>query len=68
MSGLKRVEDQKIEMKKSWSSSSLDPAETESKEVSEAEQGAKNKDRNGGGSIKRNSSDKKVREKFPLLN
>ena len=68
MSGLKRVEDQRMELKKSCSTSSLDPAEADSKEVSEREPGAKNKDRNGNGSIKRNSSDKKVRKKFPLLN
>ena len=62
MSGLKRVEDQKMELKKSSSTSSLDPAQTASKEVSELG-GGKNQDRNGNGSIKGNSSDKKVRKK-----
>ena len=61
MSGLKRVEDQKMEMKKSSSTTSLDPEPTASKEVSELGSG-KNQDRNGSGSIKRKSSDKKVRE------
>ena len=66
MSGLKRVEDQKMELKKSSSTSSLDPAQTAGKEVSELG-GGKNQDRNGNGSIKRNSSDKKVRKRFPQL-
>ena len=66
MSGLKRVEDQKLELKKSSSTSSLDPAQTASKEVSELG-GGKNQDRNGKGSIKRNSSDKKVRKSFLQL-
>ena len=63
MSGLKRVEDQKMEMKKSSSATSLDPEQTASKEASELESG-KNLERNGKGSIKRNSSDKKVRTRF----
>ena len=63
MSGLKRVEDQKIEMKKSPSTTSLDPSQTASKEASEVG-GGKNQDRNGNGSIKRNSSDKKVRARM----
>ena len=68
MSGLKRVEDQKMEMKKSSSSSSLDPAQTASKDVSEQLGGGKNPDRNGNRSVERNSSDKKVRKDFPQLN
>ena len=60
MSGLKRVEDQKMEMKKSSSTSSLDPEQTASKEVSELGSD-KNQDRTGPGSIKGKSSDK-VRE------
>ena len=67
MSGLKRVEDQKTEMKKSSSTTSLDPSQSASKEVSELG-GGKNQDRNGNGSIKRNSSDKKVRKRFLQLN
>ena len=70
MSGLKRVEDQKMEMKKSPSTTSLDPSQTASKEVNETGAGAgggKNQDRNGNGSVKRNSSDKKVRKSFLQL-
>ena len=72
MSGLKRVEDQKMEMKKSPSTTSLDPSQTASKEVSETGAGTgagggKNQDRNGNGSVKRNSSDKKVRKSFLQL-
>ena len=65
MSGLKRVEDQKYEMKKLSSTTNLDPCQTGGKETSEETLGCKNLDRNGKGSIKRerNSSDTKVRKK-----
>ena len=63
-----------MEMKKSPSTTSLDPSQTASKEVSETGAGAgagagggKNQDRNGNGSVKRNSSDKKVRKSFLQL-
>ena len=59
-----------MEMKKSPSTTSLDPSQTASKEVSETGAragGGKNQDRNGNGSVKRNSSDKKVRKSFLQL-
>ena len=66
MSGLKRVEDQKYEMKKLSSTNNLEPCQTDGKEGGKEDVGSKNADGNGNESIKResDSTDKKVRFYF----
>jgi len=62
MSGLKRVEDQKYEMKKLSSTNNLEPCQTDGKEGGKEDVGSKNADGNGNESIKResDSTDKKA--------